>query len=78
MEALEVFQLLTYGVRSLHPTHYLRTYLTKLLVFFLLVVPLLGKTSFGEEGYLGQEKVLFRIDEVKVLGNRKVESRSHS
>ncbi len=58
----------------MHPTHYLRTYLTKLLLLILLVVPLLGKApALADEGYLGQEKVLFRIDKVRVLGNRKVE-----
>ena len=58
----------------MHPTHYLRTYLTKLLLLLVLVVPLLGRApALADEGYLGQEKVLFRIDKVRVLGNRKVE-----
>ena len=29
--------------------------------------------ALAEESFLGEEKTLFRIDEVKVLGNRKVE-----
>ncbi len=74
MEALGVFQLLTYGVRSLRFTHNQITYLTKLLVLFLVIAPLFEKDAvLAEENFLGQEKAFFRIDEVKVLGNRKVE-----
>ena len=43
-------------------------------VFFAILVPFLGSAIvLAEESFLGEEKTLFRIDEVKVLGNRKVE-----
>ena len=52
-------------------THYLRTYLAKLLLFFVALLQILGNDiALANEGFLGQEKVLFRIDKVKVLGNR--------
>ena len=62
----------------MYSTHCLRTNLSNLskiltLVLILPIFSLIGLPAFADEGFLGQEKILFKVDKVEVFGNKKVE-----